>query len=768
MSAGTRGPETPPHIATDRSAAGRRSLRAAATARPRRLLVTALLATAALIALAVGTSGARSSAVAEPLLQPGHKLLPPSELRNGLFGSSVALSADGRTALISAPGASGFAGTALVYTRSGSLWTEQAVLIGSEQIEGGPTETCPSESEEVGQCRFGGSVSLSADGNTALIGSPRDNGKTGAAWIFTRAGSTWTQQGPKIVGAGETFEGRFGKSVALSPDGGVALIGGPSDRSGRGSAWVFARKGAEWAQQGTKLVGSGGEGEDHFGWSVALSTNGDTAIVGGPGDATRAGAAWVFTNTGEGWTQEGGKLTPADEAGEGRFGYSVALSNDGDTALVGGHKDSGGNGAAWAYTHSSSGWAQQGTKLTGEAGAEFGYDVALAADGDTALIGAPHAESHLGAAWEFARSEGSWAPLGGRLTGHLEIGSAWFGASVALSGQASTALIGGPHDDRTVGAAWTFLTAGVPPSVTSITPTSGPSAGGTSVTIHGSGFPPGSTVTIGNPATAVNVISETEVTAVTAATPPGSYEVVVSGEHGTSSEGPAYEYLPPSPQPITPLNTGTGGGEGGNTGGQEEGRQGVLGTIASALPAPQLGVTGNLTPVGGIVLVKLPGSKTFVVLTKAQQVPFGTIVNALHGRVTLTSIGPGGRPQSINYYEGIFKLTQRRNGQVVATLVGGNFSICRQAKKGKGATAAATRKSRSKRSVRKLWGNGHGSYSTKGNYAAGAVLGTRWLTEDRCDGTLIRVVTDKVRVTNLVNHRQVTVKAGQSYLAKAP
>jgi hypothetical protein len=70
--------------------------------------------------------------------------------------------------------------------------------------------------------------------------------------------------------------------------------------------------------------------------------------------------------------------------------------------------------------------------------------------------------------------------------------------------------------------------------------------------------------------------------------------------------------------------------------------------------------------------------------------------------------------------------------------------------------------------VRKLWSEGHGSYSTRGNYAAGAVLGTRWLTEDLCDGTLIHVATDKVRVTNFVNHKHVTVKAGHTYLAKAP
>jgi hypothetical protein len=180
-----------------------------------------------------------------------------------------------------------------------------------------------------------------------------------------------------------------------------------------------------------------------------------------------------------------------------------------------------------------------------------------------------------------------------------------------------------------------------------------------------------------------------------------------------------------------------------------------------------LGVSGNLTPVSGTVLVKLPGSPTFIALTAIRQVPFGTIIDARRGRVTLTTVGPHGL-QSMTFYEGEFKITQARSGLVLATLFGGNFSVCPTARERSHiARAHASRASR-KHVVRKLWAEGHGSYSTKGNYAAGAVLGTRWLTADLCGGTLIRVTTDKVAVTNLVNHRHITVKAGRSYLAKAP
>ena len=100
-------------------------------------------------------------------------------------------------------------------------------------------------------------MALSADGNTALIGGPSDNSKVGAAWVFTRTGATWTQQGGKLTGSGETGAGGFGFSVALSADGNTALIGGPDDNSSVGAAWVFTRTGTTWTQQGSKLTGTG-------------------------------------------------------------------------------------------------------------------------------------------------------------------------------------------------------------------------------------------------------------------------------------------------------------------------------------------------------------------------------------------------------------------------------------------------------------------------------------------------------------------------------
>jgi YVTN family beta-propeller protein len=189
---------------------------------------------------------------------------------------------------------------------------------------------------------------------------------------------------------------------------------------------------------------------------------------------------------------------------------------------------------------------------------------------------------------------------------------------------------------------------------------------------------------------------------------------------------------------------------------------------AAKLPLPKLAVRGNLTPVSGSVLVKLPGSSTFVALTAVGQIPFGTVVDATHGSVSVTTVGPHGTTQTITLSEGEFVLTQSRNGMVVATLAGGDFSRCPTALERAHIARSASTHAAGKHVVRKLWAEGHGNFTTDGNYASASVRGTRWLTEDLCEGTLVHVATDRVAVTNRVNHRHLIVKAGHSYLAKAP
>jgi FG-GAP repeat len=411
--------------------------------------------------IGVRDAGARYPLRIDPFIQQGSKLTANDETRQGSFGCSVALSADGNTALIGAFEDS----AAWVFTRSGSTWTQQ-----------GP-ELTPNPATGY----FGASVALSADGNTAVIGAD-ENGTGGGAWFFARSGSTWTQQGPEISsGGGETgFYAEFGSSVALSADGNTALISDPQDGAtvtDSGAVWVFTRSGTTWSQQGSKLTPDDESGSGTFGSGVALSSDGDTALIGGAGDNSGVGAAWVFTRTGTTWTQDGSKLTASDESGAGGFGSSVALSTDDSTALIGGFLDNSGNGAAWVFSRSGTTWTQQGSKLTGsgETGhGYFGYSVALSSDGSNALIGGAFDNSQVGAVWAFTRSGTTWTQQGSKLTGSGESGEGTFGSGVALSSDGSTALIGGPGDNGDVGAAWAFQAsagAGGEPSNSGAVPT---------------------------------------------------------------------------------------------------------------------------------------------------------------------------------------------------------------------------------------------------------------------------------------------------------
>jgi hypothetical protein len=250
------------------------------------------------------------------------------------------------------------------------------------------------------------------------VGGYTDNSGTGAAWVYTSSGGVWTQQGSKLVGT-DAENASQGVSVALSADGNTAIVGGYTDNSETGAAWVYTRSGGVWTQQGNKLVGTGTVGRADQGNSVSLSGDGNTAIVGGPADNSDAGAAWVYTRSGGVWTQQGGKLVGTGAVGNAeQGGPSVALSADGNTAIVGGFADNSFTGAAWVYTRTGGVWTQQGTKLvgTGAVGnAEQGSHVALSADGNTAMLGGRGDNSGMGAAWVFIQPTAEDCKNGGWL-----------------------------------------------------------------------------------------------------------------------------------------------------------------------------------------------------------------------------------------------------------------------------------------------------------------------------------------------------------------
>jgi Histone H3 K4-specific methyltransferase SET7 N-terminal len=382
--------------------------------------------------------------------QQGSKLVGTDAVGQAGQGISVALSADGNTAVVGGPYDNRSTGAAWVFNRNGGVWTQQ----GSKLVGTGAVEVA----------RQGTSVALSADGNTAIVGGPYDNSFIGAVWVYTRSGDIWTQQGSKLVGTGAVESARQGTSVALSADGNTAIVGGPYDNSFIGAVWVYTRSGDIWTQQGSKLVGTGAVESARQGTSVALSADGNTAIVGAVGDNSYAGAAWVFTRSGTVWTQQGSKLVGTGSVGNvvGQ-GFSVALSADGNTAILGGAGDNSYSGAVWVYTRSGDIWTQQGSKLVGTGAVGYasqGHSVALSADGNTAIISGPHDNSYTGAAWVYTRSGTAWTQQGSKLVGTGAVGSARQGSSIALSADGNTAIVGGISDNRLAGASWVHSRSG--------------------------------------------------------------------------------------------------------------------------------------------------------------------------------------------------------------------------------------------------------------------------------------------------------------------
>jgi hypothetical protein len=374
------------------------------------------------------------------------------------FGSSVAISGD--TAIVGATGddvgANNNQGSAYVFARSGTSWTQQAQLTATGGAAGD---------------QFGRSVSVSGD--SAIVGADTDdvgpNGNQGSAFVFARSGAAWNQQAQLVASDGAGADG-FGKSVSISGD--IAVVGAIlDDVTGfvdQGSAWVFARVGNQWIGPDLTLVASGGLAGDQVGFSVAIS--GDTAIVGASADDVGAnsnqGSALIFVRTGTTWTQQAQLFATGGAAGD-QFGSSVAIS--GDTAIVGTPFDDVGanvdQGSAYIFTRTGTTWTQQAqvTATGGAAGESFGSVVAIS--GDTVMVGVARddvgANLDQGSAFVFVRSGAAWTQQAQLVASDGAPGD-YFGSSVAISGD--TAIVGAYLDDVGAivnqGSAYVFTRSG--------------------------------------------------------------------------------------------------------------------------------------------------------------------------------------------------------------------------------------------------------------------------------------------------------------------
>ena len=374
--------------------------------------------------------------------------LPPPATDGQYFGAAVALSADGNTIAVSAPGESSNAtgingdqanitaqnaGAVYVFAWTAGMWSMQAYVKASN------TEAFD---------RFGSAVALSADGSTPTVGALNESSNatgidgnqadnsapgSGAVYVFTRAAGAWSQQA--YVKASNTggFD-QFGGAVALAGDGNTLAIGAYGEASiansvggdqandsaaNAGAVYLFTRNAGTWLQQ-AYVKASNTDANDRFGQAVALSSDGNTlaaaaqneassarGIDGNQADnsATNAGAVYLFSRAGGTWSQQAYVKASNTEIDDG-FGVAIALSHDGNTLAVGATgedgnaKGVGGDqtdnseriaGAAYVFTRAANLWSQQAyVKASNtERFDSFGAAVALSANGDTLAVGAP-------------------------------------------------------------------------------------------------------------------------------------------------------------------------------------------------------------------------------------------------------------------------------------------------------------------------------------------------------------------------------------------
>ncbi len=364
------------------------------------------------------------------------------------FGYSVGT--HGTTIVVGAPlssAATQFAGAAYVFTRAGAVWSLQAMLYASDRRP----------SDQLGH-------SVAVDGDTIVVGSyGNDNGgpsgtNSGAAYVFTRTGTTWTQQA-KLTAAEAAAGDGFGYSVAI--DGETIVVGTPLDDDAggdSGSAYVFIRSGTTWSEQ-AKVVATDAAASDNFGLSVAVGA--DTIVVGSPSDddaGSQSGSAYVFSRSGTVWSEQA-KVTAADAAATDLFGNAVGI--DGETMVVGSPLDDDAgadSGSAYVFTRSGTVWSPQAKVTAGDAAAgdRFGYSLGI--DGATLAVGAYNdddAGGDSGSAYVFTRSGTTWNELTKLLASDGAAGD-YFGRSVAVSG---SIVVGAYLDDdagTSSGSAYVF------------------------------------------------------------------------------------------------------------------------------------------------------------------------------------------------------------------------------------------------------------------------------------------------------------------------
>lgn len=373
-------------------------------------------------------------------IQENSKLTEEDGATDNNFGISVGMSGD--YAIIGSykakVGNNLSQGVAYIFVRNGTSWIEQAQLTADDGMAND---------------LFGFAVSI--NGDYAMVGAYRNDpgniSNRGAAYIFLRSGTTWIQQA-KLTAMDGAAEDEFGNAVSIN--GNYAIVGARlanvDAKIDQGAAYIFVRSGTNWTQQ-VKLTALDGAKGDQFGNAVDIS--GDYAIVGALADTVNAkqyqGSAFIFIRSGISWTQQA-KIIASDGAINDFFGVAVSIS--GDYAMVGtGFDDVGANtdqGSAYIFVRNGTNWTQQVKLIASDASANDKFGNSVSINGDYAIVGSPNygglTNNNQGAAYLFVRKGTAWKEQA-KLTASDGATNDNFGYAVSISG--NFAIVGAVFSD---------------------------------------------------------------------------------------------------------------------------------------------------------------------------------------------------------------------------------------------------------------------------------------------------------------------------------
>lgn len=403
------------------------------------------------------STGRRFSVKVEGISSEQAKLLADDGSPNAMFGNAVSVSHDGSVCVIGSvySNVSGVRkGAAYVFRRLSGVWVQEAKLA--------PSDLALDDF-------FGYAVAISGDGATVSVSAINHDSSgvnAGAVYVFTKPGADWVQQTKLLPPSGDA-PSSYGLSIALNGDGSTMAVGRHLDDTptvDAGAVFIYTRTGSSWSQQ-TKITVS--DAAMHFGRSVSLSDSGNHVAIGAYGNASDNGCVYVFVRSGSTWTQQS-RLTASDGSSGDSLGYSVAISKDASTVIAGAYSNdtkASGAGAAYIFTRSLTVWSEHSKLMLSDGGAGdyFGYSVSISADGGVCAVGAYSDDDqglNSGTVTMFKKNGTTWDQMS-KLLASDGAANDRFGYSVALSGNAETCVIGANNNSNArgtnAGSAYIFI-----------------------------------------------------------------------------------------------------------------------------------------------------------------------------------------------------------------------------------------------------------------------------------------------------------------------